>query len=884
MSQANLNTTDHKFYELPGGVHPPENKDQSNQNPIQAGPIPLEIVLPLSQHIGAPSKVLVEVGQKVLKGEMVASADGFISANVHASTSGVIKAIENRAIVHPSSMNAPCIIIEPDQNDTWVERYPITNFSELSPQDLVAKIQKAGITGMGGAGFPTHVKYPNKTDNIETLIINATECEPYITSDDRLMRERADNIITGIQICQTILNPKHVFIGIEDNKPEAIEALNSAISKSDCENVSVKVFPTKYPSGGEKQLIYILTGKEVPKGGLPSQIGIVCQNIGTVNAIFNAIIKDEPLISRITTVTGDSAGELGNYEILIGTPIDALLSHVKWNEKKAERVIIGGPMMGFTADNLSAPLIKNANCLLVPKKKELPKQNPANPCIRCGQCEQVCPAGLLPQQLHWYAKNDDFEKAKLSNIADCIECGACSFVCPSQIPLVQFYRYAKGKIREEDKAHIESERAKARFETRQARLDKVAAEKDAKRKARAEKAALAAKAKKTGKSSPDADLIAKAKAKVAASKTKQAPVADVAALETALNTANEKVEKTKARISDAKENSPDMVGALEIALGKFVDKANKAKLALDEAKNNDNSAQVVDPATTPITKADDFECIESLTAKANKAEEKLEKAQARLDDAKQNAPEKVEMLAASLEKFAQKASDTKAQLDAFTSKANSKSAPSTAVDLEQLQKDYDNAVQKHEKALARLEHAKQDKPHLVEGLEKNVAAFLKKAEDIKVQLDEAIKNDPEAKAKQMTAANDKLEKANKKLAIMQQKLDDAKANNPELVPAFEKSVATLTATVQKAQSALDELNKAEDSSTQNATSQKDADDQSPEEDVETMPVEDVETLQAKYDQAVQKHEKAQARLEHAKQDKPHLVEGLEKNVAAFFKS
>ncbi|BCE01748.1 electron transport complex subunit RsxC [Marinicellulosiphila megalodicopiae] len=796
----------HKVYPLQGGVHPPENKDQSNQTAIQTGPIPNELVLPLSQHIGAPSKVLVNVGQTVLKGELIASADGFVSANVHAPTSGVIKAIEERPIVHPSSMKATCIVLAPDQNETWIDRHPVSDYRTLSACALVEMIQLAGITGMGGAGFPTHVKYPKDSSKIDTLIINATECEPYITADDRLMRERAQSIVTGIEICQHILQVKDVFIGIEDNKPEAIQAMQEAVKNSLINNITVRIFPTKYPSGGEKQLIHILTGKEVPKGGLPNQIGIVCQNIGTVYAIYDAVMNDHPLISRITTVTGDAGGSLGNYEILMGTPIKALLSHVKWEANQAERVIIGGPMMGFTADNLSAPLIKNANCLLVPKKKELPKQNPANPCIRCGQCEQVCPAGLLPQQLHWYAKNDDLEKAKLENLADCIECGACSFVCPSHIPLVQFYRYAKGKIREEDKAHEESERAKGRFEARQARLDAEAAVKEAKRQARADKAALSAKAKTTG-SAPDADLIAKARAKVAASK---APVAktDTATLEANLKTALEKVEKTKARIEESKISEPDMAGALEIALGKFIDKANKAQVALDEAKAGSNSAQSFDPKTQPALNADAFECLDSLQAKANKAEEKLEKAKQRLADVKDSEPEKVDMLTTSLEKFAQKAKQAQEALQAFQApKQEAQTTPVEAepvLDLESIQLSYDQAKEKHEKAAVRLEHAKQEKPHLVEGLEKNVSAFLAKAEALKVQLDAALASDPEAKQKMKAAAQDKVAKAEKKLATMQQKLEDAKANNPDLIPAFEKSVATMQGKLDVALAQLNE--------------------------------------------------------------------------------
>jgi len=335
------------------------------------------------------------------------------------------------------------------------------------------------ISGMGGAGFPTSVKLnPRKDHKIDTLIINGTECEPYITADDMLMREYADEIVSGVEILAHILEqPEHIIIGIEDNKPEAIEAVKAAVEKSES-NIEVAVFPTKYPSGGEKQLIQILTGKEVPSGKLPADIGIVLQNVGTAQAVYRAIQFGEPLIQRVTTVVGEALKTQRNVRVLIGTPIEHVLAEHGFNAKDCARLIIGGPMMGFAIEELEAPVIKATNCLLVPSKSEMPNPDPQQACIRCGMCAEACPASLLPQQLYWYSRSEDFEKLETHNIADCIECGACSFVCPSNIPLVQYYRASKGAIRQHEQEKQKSEHARKRFEFRQARLEQMEAEKD----------------------------------------------------------------------------------------------------------------------------------------------------------------------------------------------------------------------------------------------------------------------------------------------------------------------------------------------------------------------------------------------------------------------
>lgn len=493
---SNPRKTDRKVWDIHGGIHPAENKQQSVRTAIQQSSIPDELIFPLSQHIGAPAEAIVNIGDKVLKGQMIAKANGFVSVPVHASTSGEVIAIEHRAIIHSSGMTAPCIVIKSDGLDQWTTNQAahqathqtIEHYATLDKATLIEKIRNAGIAGMGGAGFPSAVKLNTAPDKIiETLIINGAECEPYITADDILMRERAHQVIEGAMILNHIINPtKETLIGVEDNKPEAIAALQKAAEGTCIEIVS---FPTKYPSGGEKQLIQILTGKEVPSGKLPADIGIVCQNVGTTVAIFKAVTLGEPLISRITTVTGDAVDHQQNYEVLLGTPIKHLLQQSNYHLNKASRLIIGGPMMGFAIDSDAVPIIKSTNCILLPTEKELPAPPLAQACIRCGMCSEACPASLLPQQLYWFAQSKNQEGLKKQHIFDCIECGACSFVCPSHIPLVQYFRASKTDIR---KAELDLKKAdyfKERFEARTARLEKIEADKETKRKERQEKAA-----------------------------------------------------------------------------------------------------------------------------------------------------------------------------------------------------------------------------------------------------------------------------------------------------------------------------------------------------------------------------------------------------------
>jgi electron transport complex protein RnfC len=478
----------HRFH---GGVQPPENKARSLRRPIASAGIAPQLVLPLSQHIGAAAQPTVRVGQPVRGGEPLAEADGFFSVPVHAPTSGTITAIEERPLPHPSGYRAPCIVLDTDGHDRWVEPAPTPDLAGLGGRELLAHIQQAGIAGLGGAGFPTAVKLsPGPGKAIDTLVINGTECEPYITADDALMRERADRVISGTRILARLLETEDIIIGVEDNKPEAVAALRAAADR----DMEVVVFPTRYPSGGEKQLIEILLGREVPSGGIPADIGVVCQNVGTAAAVHDAIIGGRPLVSRITTVTGEAVARPGNYEVLLGTPMGWLLDRAGFDSDRARRLIMGGPMMGFTVPGPACPVVKTTNCLLVPTEAELPTPPPAQACIRCGLCAEACPATLLPQQLFWFAQGKEYDKAEEHNLFDCIECGACSYVCPSHIPLVQYYRAAKAEIIERRRESEKSEHARQRFEARQARMERLAAEKAAKRAARKQAAQQKAEA------------------------------------------------------------------------------------------------------------------------------------------------------------------------------------------------------------------------------------------------------------------------------------------------------------------------------------------------------------------------------------------------------
>lgn len=473
-----MNTTSRKLWHFPGGLQLDDHKSTSNTLAISTAELPWQLVLPLSQHIGNTAIPCVQVGEKVLKGQRIAKCDGYVSAPVHAPTSGMIVAIDEQPVPHPSSLNAPCITIDVDGKDEWIEHSGIEDYRALDTSALRNKIREAGIVGLGGAGFPSYIKLnPGANGHIDTLILNGAECEPYITCDDMLMRERADQIIHGMRIMQHALQAGECIIGIEDNKIEAYAALHSAIS--DAQDIQLVRIPTRYPAGGEKQLIYTLTGKQVPSQGLPLDVGIVCHNVGTAAAIYRAIVHGEPLLSRTVTLTGSGIPQPRNLEVLFGTSIKELLAQVHAETDKPGKLIMGGPMMGFEISNIDVPVIKTTNCLLVEHPRDVEKTQAAIPCIRCGECARVCPALLLPQQLYWYSQAREFDRIQDYHLFDCIECGCCSYVCPSQIPLVQYYRFAKTEIWQQERDKQKSDAARQRHESRLERLEREKQEKKA---------------------------------------------------------------------------------------------------------------------------------------------------------------------------------------------------------------------------------------------------------------------------------------------------------------------------------------------------------------------------------------------------------------------
>ncbi|NUY56414.1 electron transport complex subunit RsxC [Salinivibrio sp. EAGSL] len=530
-----------QIWDFHGGIHPPEHKTQSNQNAILEHILPSELVIPLKQHIGSKGKLLVSQGDQVLAGQALTETDIQQCVPVHAPTSGTVIAIEDRTIAHPSGLSDRCVVIQPDGNNTWGAKPAFAEYHTQTPERLIDHIRAMGIAGMGGAGFPTARKLQTGLARTEILIINAAECEPYITADDRLMQDCADEIVAGIQILNHIVKPKLAVIGIEDNKPEAIAALNAAVDAVE-DDILIQVVPTKYPSGGEKQLIQLITGKEVPAKAFPASIGVLMQNIGTTYAIKRAVLDGEPLIKRVVTLTGKTLKTQQNRWALLGTPIGELLAqHGYKADKKQPRVIVGGPMMGFTVPHAKVPITKTTNCVLVPTRKEIAPAKQEMACIRCSACADVCPAHLLPQQLQWYAKDQDYDKCQDYDLFDCIECGACAYVCPSEIPLVQYYRQAKAEIREIEAEKEAAERARQRFEAKKARMEREKQEREEKHRQAAERRKQAAqqnagsgdalnaavervKAKKAAQSA-DNDVKPAVAAAIARAKAKQAEAA-----------------------------------------------------------------------------------------------------------------------------------------------------------------------------------------------------------------------------------------------------------------------------------------------------------------------------------------------------------------------
>ena len=629
--------TAQRIWPIPGGIHPAEHKHESTATPIAQAPLPKQLILPLAQHIGAPALPCVSVGERVLKGQVIAKADGFVSVPVHAPTSGTVSFIGPAPYPHVSGLLEEAIVIDTDGLDEAQPFTPVADFRECEPAELLEIIRQSGIAGLGGAGFPSAVKLSaRRQDKLHTLVINGTECEPYITADDMLMRERADAIVSGIDILMHILKPQEVLLGIEDNKPQAIAALRMATSGTP---IKVVVFPTKYPSGGEKQLIQILTGREVPTGGLPADIGIVCQNVGTCEAIARAVLEGRPLISRITTLTGSALARRQNVECLIGTPVKDLLDYAGFNPQQLQRLVMGGPMMGFTLPNLDVPVVKTTNCLLAGDSRELPTPAPAQPCIRCGECMHACPASLLPQQLFFFAQGKEYEQLKAQHLFDCIECGACAYVCPSSIPLVQYYRAAKGEIRELEQKHQKAEHSKVRFENRQERLRLEEERKEAERKARLERAAALKAEQAQAADTPQAD-IARVQAQSAS-----------AGLSDAQKKAKIEVSMARAQLKKAeKQLAANDTPELQSQVAELRDALSKAEQTLSQLEQQVASAPAA-PAPAASDNAEALKKAKIQTAMARAQLKKAEKAAGEAPSAEQQA--EIEQLKQSLEQAEQ---------------------------------------------------------------------------------------------------------------------------------------------------------------------------------------------------------------------------------------
>jgi electron transport complex protein RnfC len=492
-----------KLYHFNGGVHPPTHKTESTQLPIRHAGLPSRLVVPLHQHAGNTAKPAVKIGDRVLKGQLFGMPEGSVSSAVHAPTSGVVVAIDMQVVAHPSGLPDLCVTLIPDGRDEWVPR-TTTNYLATPPEELRLMLRLSGVVGLGGAVFPSDLKLRPGKHKVKTLVLNGAECEPYITCDDMLMRERAGEIVRGAEMMRHMLDADEVLIGIEDNKPEAIAAMQKAVSENSFARMEVIAVPTIYPGGGAKQLIRVLTGIEVAAGVRSLDLGVQCFNVATAYSAHRAIAHDEPLITRIVTVTGN-VQRAQNFEVLIGTPVNELVA-LAGAKPDTNGHIMGGPMMGVPLPSDRVAVTKATNCIIESSPALFPPPPPELPCIRCTRCVEVCPAELQPQDLYWFSKAKNFGKAQEHHLFDCIECGACSYVCPSNIPLVQYYRFAKSEIwaneREKDAANI----ARERHEFHLLRIEREKQEK-ADKLAQKEKAALAAKAAaQAGKSTDTASI------------------------------------------------------------------------------------------------------------------------------------------------------------------------------------------------------------------------------------------------------------------------------------------------------------------------------------------------------------------------------------------
>ncbi|KJR29055.1 electron transport complex subunit RsxC [Vibrio navarrensis] len=742
------------LWDFPGGIHPAENKTQSNQQELVFASIPQEIVLPLKQHIGKAGNLLVNIGEHVLKGQALTQSTTGFTLPVHASTSGIVTAIEPRTTAHPSGLSELCIVIRPDGQDAWAPKQPVSDYTQCDAETLVDLIRMAGISGMGGAGFPTAKKLQSGLSRTDILIVNAAECEPYITADDKLLQEHADEVIQGIEIVEHILKPQLTIIGIEDNKPLAIAALEKAAINKD---IVIRVIPTKYPSGGEKQLIKVLTNKEVPAGGIPADIGILVQNVGSLYAVKRAIVDGEPMVSRIVTLTGNTFKQPRNVWALLGTPVQALLDEFGYQaDKKLPRLIMGGPMMGFSLPHAHVPITKTSNCILAPTRREIEPSRYEMDCIRCGACAEACPASLLPQQLQWHAKAQEYEKCTELNLKDCIECGACAYVCPSEIPLVNYYRQAKAEIRTRAQEAEAAERAKQRFEEKKARLEREKEERENRFKKAADDRRK--EMKSTGGDDAIAAAIARVKAQKAQENSSQTEVKPAVAAAIA------KAKAKQAQALQAGETEPDNAEMVKL-------REERKRLARERKAAKETPPSVDEEAKSSDPKAAVAAAI--ARAKARKAQSE-EQAGAPTEPAEvQDDPKKAAVAAAIARAKARKAQSEEA-VAAPTEPAEVQDDPKKAAVAAAIARAKARKAQSEEAVAAPAEAAEtQDDPKKAA-----VAAAIARAKARKAQSDEQAEAPTEA-----AEAQDDPKKAAVAAAIARAKARKAQSEEAVAAPA-----------------------------------------------------------------------------------------------------
>jgi len=461
----------HRFH---GGLRLRHHKKISCQSPIRAVALPERLYVPLQQQAGPQVQACVAVGQRVLAGEPIGCFRQLGPGCLHAPTSGIVEAVVDRPASHVSGRDGPCIVIRPDGRDEWRPRRPIADWAAADPLDLQRRIEASGLVGLGGAVFPTGYKVRQASGRgIHTIILNGSECEPYISCDEMLMREQPDAVVLGARILQRAVGAERTVIAIEDQMGAVRQALQAAVERSGAQDIAIVRVMTLYPEGGERQLIQVLTGLEVPSGGRPTDLGLLCQNVATAAAVARAVTEDRPLVERIVTVTGSGVRQPRNLLARIGTPIADLVACCGGYSADAARLVLGGPMMGYPLASDANPVIKAANCILVLGAADIEHRQAELPCIRCGDCARVCPAVLLPQELNRTVRASQFDDAARLGLRDCIECGCCDLVCPSHIPLVEWFRFGKSELRARESEHRRAERARERFEAREERLERI---------------------------------------------------------------------------------------------------------------------------------------------------------------------------------------------------------------------------------------------------------------------------------------------------------------------------------------------------------------------------------------------------------------------------